>query len=155
MRQEQDRQKALEDGIFNRPQNNSDSQDVQEVDLTSDNGKSAEAKDEIKDENQDNSLISQAQNLSNILDLQNCLAGMGQTSALSDQATLETLNTLFNLQQASQLASNLGTNMFGNSSSFDLRDVLSKSKGNKFDAYIDAEDLHLQGEKENKRKRKN
>merc|ERR1719342_1238771 len=123
MRQEQDRQKALEDGIFNRPQNKSDDQDVQEVDLTSDNGKTSDAKDEIKDENQDNSLMTQAQNLSNILDLQNCLAGMGQ-SALNDQATLETLNTLFNLQQASQLASNLGTNMFGNSSSFDLRDVL-------------------------------
>merc|ERR1719323_1643777 len=137
MRQEQDRQKALEDGIFNRPQNKSDDQDAQ---------------DEIKEETQDNSLMSQAQNLSNILDLQNCLAGMGQTSALTDQATLQTLNTLFNLQQASQLASNLGTNMFGNSS-FDLRDVLSKSKGNKFDAYIDAEDLHLQGEKESKRKR--
>merc|ERR1712126_441673 len=153
MRQEQDRQKALEDGIFNRPQNKSDDQDVQEVDLTSDNGKTSDAKDEIKDEIQDNSLMTQAQNLSNILDLQNCLAGMGQ-SALTDQATLETLNTLFNLQQASQLASNLGTNMFGNSS-FDLRDVLSKSKGNKFDAYIDAEDLHLRGEKESKRKRKN
>jgi len=155
MRQEQDRQKALEDGIFNRPQNKSDDQDVQEVDLTSDNGKTADTKDEIKDETQDDSLMSQAQNLSNILDLQNCLAGMGQTSALNDQATLETLNALFNLQQASQLASNLGTNMFGNSNSFDLRDVLSKSKVNKFDAYIDAEDLHLQGEKESKRKRKN
>merc|ERR1712223_1070939 len=107
--------------------------------------------DEIKEESQNNSLIAQAQNLSSILDLQNCLSGLGQTAGLSD---LETLNTLLNLQQAMQTPANMGNNMFGNSN-FDLRDVISNSKKTKtFDADIDVEDLHMQGEMENKRKRR-
>merc|ERR1711962_1309764 len=108
-------------------------------------------KDEIKEESQNNSLIAQAQNLSSILDLQNCLSGLGQTAGLSD---LETLNTLLNLQQALQIPANMGNNMIGNSN-FDLRDVISNSKKTKtFDADIDVEDLHMQGEMENKRKRR-
>lgn len=140
MKQEQERQRTLEDGIFNRIQNKADNKDdVQEVDLTSDIVDDlSNAKGEIKDEIEEPSVITQAQNLSNILDLQNCLLGMGQNSSLPDQETLQTLNTLLNLQQVSQLA-NLGNNMMGE---------------NAMDSYIDAEDLHLQGEMENKRKKR-
>merc|ERR1712156_1121916 len=122
------------------------------VDLTTENeNNSLEKKDEIKEESQNNSLITQAQNLSSILDLQNCLSGLGQTAGLS---YLETLNTLLNLQQAMQTPANMGNNMIGNSN-FDLRDVLLNSKKTKtFDADIDVEDLHMQGEMENKRKRR-
>merc|ERR1712223_1717369 len=94
---EQERQRALEDGIFSRMQNKSDKEEAQEVDLTTENeNNSLEKKDEIKEESQNNSLIAQAQNLSSILDLQNCLSGLGQTAGFSD---LETLNTLLTLQQ--------------------------------------------------------
>jgi RNA recognition motif-containing protein len=131
MKQEQEKQRALEDGIFNRNQNKPDhKEEVQEVDLTSDHvDGSSNAKDEIKDEGQETSVITQAQNLSNVLDLQNCLLGMGQNTSLPDQETLQTLNTLLNLQQMSQFA-NLG------------------------ESYVDAEDLHMQGEMENKRKKR-
>merc|ERR1712150_204080 len=137
---EQERQRTLEDGIFNRIQNKADNKDdIQAVDLTSDIVDDlSNAKGEIKDEIEQPSLITQAQNLSNILDLQNCLLGMGQNSSLPDQETLQTLNTLLNLQQVSQLA-NLGNNLMGE---------------NAMDSYIDAEDLHLQGEMENKRKKR-
>merc|ERR1712156_782208 len=147
-----ERQRALEDGIFSRMQNKSDKEEAQEVDLTTEHENNAlEKKDEIKEESQNNSLIAQAQNLSSILDLQNCLSGLGQTAGLSD---LETLNTLLNLQQAMQTPANMGNNMFGNSN-FDLRDVISNSKKTKtIDADIDVEDLHMQGEMENKRKRR-
>jgi len=152
MKQEQERQKALEDGIFSRMQSKSDKEEAQEVDLTTEHeNNSLEKKDEIKEESQNDSLITQAQNLSSILDLQNCLSGLGQTANLSD---LETLNTLLNLQQALQTPANMGNNMIGNSN-FDLRNVISNSKKNKsFDADIDVEDLHMQGEMENKRKRR-
>merc|ERR1712141_980196 len=125
MKQEQERQRALEDGIFSRMQNKSDKEEAQEVDLTTEHeNNSLEKKDEIKEESQNNSLTTQAQNLSSILDLQNCLSGLGQTAGLSD---LETLNTLLNLQQALQTPANMGNNMIGNSN-FDLRDVISSSK---------------------------
>merc|ERR1712012_598782 len=92
MKQEQERQKALEDGIFSRMQSKPDKEEAQEVDLTTEHeNNSLEKKDEIKEESQNDSLITQAQNLSSILDLQNCLSGLGQTANLSD---LETLNTL-------------------------------------------------------------
>merc|ERR1712223_704673 len=97
MKQEQERQRALEDGIFSRMQNKTDKEETKEVDLTTEHeNNSLEKKDEIKEESQNNSLIAQAQNLSSILDLQNCLSGLGQTAGLSD---LETLNTLLTLQQ--------------------------------------------------------
>jgi len=135
MKQEHEKQRSLEEGIFNRIQDktNKPQEKSQGDNFTSKQELEPDSKDEeeIADEPQGNPLFSQAQQLSSILDLQNSLMGMDQnTNDALDEGTLETLSALLNLQQSS-FAGN-----FGN----------QKRKGNKFDNYVDAEDLHLEGE---------
>lgn len=135
MKQEHDKQQALENGIFNRIQDKTvTTNKAQEVSqgnnfsLKQQFEQENKAKKEITEQPQGNPIFSQAQQLSSILDLQNSLMGMEQNSndAL-DEGTLETLSALLNLQQSSL------TGNFGN----------PKRKGNNFDGYIDVEDLHL------------
>jgi len=128
MKQEQEKQRSLEEGIFNRIQSKQDSQD-EDQDVVTIQDQEPDVKEEgVKVNNVQSSLFSQAQQLSSILDLQEALMGNGNLlNSLPDEGTLETLNALFNLQ---------GTG--GN-----------KRIGSVFDRLggeIDVEDMHLQAE---------
>lgn len=128
MKQEQEKQRSLEEGIFNRIQSKTDSQD-EDQDVVTIQDQEPDVKEEgVKLNNVQSSLFSQAQQLSSILDLQEALMGNGNLlNSLPDEGTLETLNALFNLQGTS-----------GN-----------KRVGSVFDRLggeIDVEDMHLQAE---------
>merc|ERR1719510_2098101 len=91
MKQEHEKQRSLEEGIFNRIQNKATSKtednSVSTQDQISNNDIEVLNKRERKDEN---SLFSQAQQLSNILDLQESLMGLAQNSnGLANEDTLE------------------------------------------------------------------
>merc|ERR1712173_448894 len=118
MKQEQEKQRSLEDGIFNRIQSKADSQD-EEPDVKEEG---------VKVNNVQSSLFSQAQQLSSILDLQEALMGNGNLlNSLPDEGTLETLNALFNLQ--------------GTGGNKRIGSVFDRLGGE-----IDVEDMHLQAE---------
>jgi len=133
MKQEHEKQRSLEEGIFNRIQDKTGKPQGKSVgdNFTTDQKLEPDTKEEeeIADEPQANPLFSQAQQLSSILDLQNSLMGGDQNSTdVIDEGTLQTLSALLNLQQSS-FAGNFG----------------SQNGKNNFD-YVDAEDLHLGGE---------
>merc|ERR1711997_650560 len=130
MKQEQEKQRSLEEGIFNRIQSKQDSQDEdQDVVTIQELNQEPDVKEEgVKVNNVQSSLFSQAQQLSSILDLQEALMGNGNLlNSLPDEGTLETLNALFNLQGAG------GNKRIGS--------VFDRLGGE-----IDVEDMHLQAE---------
>lgn len=128
MKQEQEKQRSLEEGIFNRIQSKADSQD-EDQDVVTIQDQEPDVKEEgVKLNNVQSSLFSQAQQLSSILDLQEALMGNGNLlNSLPDQGTLETLNALFNLQ--------------GTSGNKRMGSVFDRLGGD-----IDVEDMHLQAE---------
>lgn len=154
MKQEQEKQRCLEEGIFNRIQNKTTrDQEQPQEEISTGQGQGLDnmaGEDDNKNAfmgNGQNSLFTQAQQLSSILDLQESLMGLGQNSnlqeslmglgqnsnSLPDEGTLETLNALLNLQGSSNLSGNFG-NKF------------NKRNSNVLDTFMDAEDLHHQGE---------
>lgn len=128
MKQEQEKQRSLEEGIFNRIQSKADSQD-EDQDVVTIQDQEPDVKEEgVKLNNVQSSLFSQAQQLSSILDLQEALMGNGSLlNSLPDEGTLETLNALFNLQ--------------GTSGNKRMGSVFDRLGGD-----IDVEDMHLQAE---------
>merc|ERR1712141_781750 len=92
MKQEQEKQRSLEEGIFNRIQSKQDSQDEdQDVVTIQEQDQEPDVKEEgVKVNNVQSSLFSQAQQLSSILDLQEALMGNGNLlNSLPDEGTLE------------------------------------------------------------------
>jgi len=158
MKQEQEKQRCLEEGIFNRIQSKTtrdqekplDDLPTGPINTEQDEGldtemTSADNKNELLS-NGRNTLFNQAQQLSSILDLQESLMGQDQNTNLQeslfglgqnsnflpDEGTLETLNALLNLQSSSNFS--------------DLNNKFNKRNNNFLDADLDVEDLHRQGE---------